>query len=117
MVGINDPEGFPNNSEYLNMLSELMFKRISILLSHRAENFKMYADKFDLVLTGHAHGGQFRFPFLGGLVAPNQGFFPKFTAALHKKGNTQMIISRGLGNSIIPLIIYNRPDLVVVTLK
>ena len=68
-------------------------------------------------MTGHAHGGQFRIPFLGGLVAPNQGFFPEYTAGLYHEKNTNMVVSRGLGNSIIPVRINNTPELVIIELK
>ncbi len=88
-----------------------------ILLSHRPELFDAYTSvEMDLVFTGHAHGGQIRLPFLGGLVAPNQGFFPKYDTGLFTKGHTNMIVSRGVGNSIIPIRIHNRPEIVVVHL-
>ncbi|MBQ6907688.1 MAG: metallophosphoesterase, partial [Clostridia bacterium] len=90
----------------------------SILLSHRPELFDMYAaNKIDLVMTGHAHGGQIRVPFIGGLFAPNQGFFPKYTSGTFKEDKTTMIVSRGIGNSIMPFRINNRPELVVIELK
>lgn len=89
-----------------------------ILLSHRPELFDVYSNtNVNLIFTGHAHGGQFRLPFIGGLVAPDQGFFPKLTEGIHTKNNRSMVISRGLGNSIIPLRLFNRPELVVVTLS
>lgn len=89
-----------------------------ILLSHRPELFDIYSNSnVNLVFSGHAHGGQFRLPFIGGLIAPDQGFFPKLTEGIHKSNDTSMIISRGLGNSIIPVRILNRPELVVVTLS
>ena len=76
----------------------------TILLSHRPELYDTYVDSgVDLVFSGHAHGGQFRLPFLGGLVAPNQGFFPEYDAGQFTSENTIMIVSRGVGNSIIPL--------------
>jgi len=71
----------------------------------------------DLVFAGHAHGGQFRFPFLGGLFAPNQGLFPKYTSGVYTEADTSMVVSRGLSNSIIPVRVFNRPELVVVTLR
>ena len=71
----------------------------------------------DLVLTGHAHGGQFRLPLIGGLIAPNQGLFPKYDDGLYSEGNTNMIVSRGLGNSIIPFRFNNRPEVVLIELK
>ncbi len=88
-----------------------------ILLSHRPELFDAYISAgMELVFTGHAHGGQIRLPFLGGLVAPNQGFFPKYDAGLFTQGQTNMIVSRGVGNSIIPIRFLNRPEIVVVQL-
>ena len=90
----------------------------TILLSHRSELFDLYVDtKMDLVFSGHAHGGQFRLPFVGGLVAPNQGFFPKYDAGQFNEENTTMIVSRGVGNSIIPIRFNNRPEIVLVTLR
>lgn len=90
----------------------------SILLSHNPEYFEIYASCYaDLVLTGHVHGGQFRLPFLGGVFAPGQGFFPKYDAGLFTENDTNMIISRGLGNSIFPFRLNNNPEIVVVTLQ
>ena len=90
----------------------------TVLLSHRPELFDLYVDTgMDLVFSGHAHGGQFRLPLLGGLVAPNQGFFPKYDAGQFIEENTTMIVSRAVGNSIIPLRLNNPPEVVVVELK
>lgn len=89
-----------------------------ILLTHRPELFASYArEDIDLVLAGHAHGGQWRIPVLGGLYAPSQGMFPRYASGLHEEGNTRMVISRGLGNSGFPLRLNNRPEVVVVTLR
>lgn len=90
----------------------------TVLLSHRPELFDLYVDSgIDLVFSGHAHGGQFGLPFVGGLVTPNQGFFPKYDAGRFDKDNTTMIVSRGVGNSLIPFRINNPPEVVVVELK
>lgn len=90
----------------------------TVLLSHRPELFDIYvAEEVDLVFSGHAHGGQFRIPFIGGLVAPNQGFFPKYDAGQFQRENTTMIVSRGVGNSILPVRINNPPEIVVVELN
>ena len=90
----------------------------TVLLSHRPELFELYVKTgMDLAFSGHAHGGQFRLPFLGGLVAPNQGFFPKYDAGQFTEENTTMIVSRGVGNSIIPFRINNSPEVVVVELR
>lgn len=90
----------------------------TVLLAHRPEDFQEYVDaRIDITLSGHAHGGQFRIPFVGGLVAPGQGYFPKFTAGIYEQDQSQLIVSRGLGNSIIPIRLFNLPEIVVVTLK
>ena len=90
----------------------------TVLLSHRPELFELYVKTgMDLVFSGHAHGGQFRLPFLGGLVAPNQGFFPKYDAGQFTEENTTMIVSRGVGNSIIPIRFNNRPEIILAELK
>ena len=90
----------------------------TLLLSHRPELFDVYCQYgMDVVLTGHVHGGQFRLPWLGGIVAPNQGFFPRYDAGLYEQGDTKMVLSRGLGQSAFPFRVNNPPELVVVTLK
>lgn len=89
-----------------------------ILLSHRPELFHVYVrEGIGLALCGHAHGGQFRLPFLGGVIAPNQGLFPKYDAGLYRQGDTAMIVSRGVGNSIVPVRVNNRPEVVIAVLK
>lgn len=89
----------------------------TVLLSHRPELFDIYREeKLDAVLTGHAHGGQFRLPLIGGLAAPNQGLFPEYDAGMFVENETHMIVSRGIGNSIIPLRINNPPEIVVIKL-
>jgi predicted MPP superfamily phosphohydrolase len=92
--------------------------RYSVLLSHRPEHFAHYASLgFDLVLAGHAHGGQIRLPFVGALYAPEQGWLPRYASGVHVSGGTSMIVSRGLGNSWFPIRFLNRPELVVVRLR
>ena len=92
----------------------------TILLAHRPELFESYVSRgFDLVLCGHAHGGQWRIPgLLNGLYAPNQGLFPKYAGGRYEKDGTTMIVSRGLARwmDIVPRI-FNPPELVVITVK
>ena len=126
LIGANDP-GF--QTDYLLgdseavMQSELSALRtdrdgFTILLSHRPELFDTYVNHdFDLILSGHAHGGQFRIPLIGGVVAPNQGLFPEFDAGIYTAENTNMLVSRGVGNSIIPFRLNNRPEVILVELK
>lgn len=90
----------------------------TVLLSHRPELFDVYVEnEVDLVLSGHAHGGQFRLPFFGAVIAPNQGFFPEYDAGLYAEQNTKMIVSRGIGSTILPLRFNNRPEVVLVELR
>lgn len=90
----------------------------TVLLAHRPELVEVYAEYgADLVLSGHAHGGQVRLPLLGGLYAPGQGLLPEYDSGLYSLGETQMVVSRGLGNSVAPLRVNNRPELVIVTLS
>lgn len=93
--------------------------QLNVILAHEPQYITDYSvhGNVDLVLSGHAHGGQFRLPFLGGVIAPDQGFFPEYTEGVHTMGNTTMIISRGLGNSVIPLRLFNYPEIVCVTLE
>ncbi len=92
--------------------------RLKILLTHRPEFIDIYSKcGIDIVFSGHAHGGQVRLPFIGGLFAPGQGVFPQYTSGMYTFGNTSMIVSRGLGNSLFPLRIFNPPEVVAITLK
>ncbi len=90
----------------------------TVLLAHRPEYFDLYADAgAEVVFCGHAHGGQFRLPLLGAVYAPNQGLWPEYTEGVYRDGATQMVVSRGLGNSLFPLRLNNRPELVVAELS
>ncbi len=127
ITGINDPTFFGSGednthmdafSKELKMLAEGADSSVNILLSHIPQILPLYAEcGFDLVFTGHAHGGQFRLPIIGGFFAPGQGWWPDYTEGMHVSGNTHMIISRGLGNSAFPLRLFNRPELVVCELR
>ena len=126
LIGVNDPS---YQTDYLFGDSETVMDTkleelhteddvFTILLSHRPELFDIYADHgMDLILSGHAHGGQFRLPFIGGLVAPNQGLFPEYDAGIYTEGNTNMLVSRGVGNSILPFRINNRPEVILIELQ
>lgn len=132
ILGVDDP-AFTVDEETMdaperNVVSSLMSSKelqtlagetaFTILLSHRPEFFENYAEAgINVVLTGHAHGGQFRLPFIGGICAPDQGFFPEYDAGLCTRGETNMVVSRGIGNSIIPVRFNNRPEVILVTLN
>ena len=124
LIGINDPTfrmELVDDTTEQNIAHQLVNvipdnDNYKVLLAHRPEYFDVYAGNVDLVLSGHAHGGQFRIPFIGGLVAPGQGFFPEYYEGSHIKENTEMIVSRGIGNSIIPFRINNKPEIIVAEL-
>lgn len=117
IMGVDDPTFLAGEDELEEILGGLKDEEhFNLLLSHRPELFSLY-ENIDLVLTGHAHGGQVRLPFIGGIVAPDQGFMPDYTAGIYKKEATAMIVNRGLGNSIIPQRIFNRPEIVEVVLE
>ena len=88
----------------------------SILLSHRPERTEAYAAcSFDLVLAGHAHGGQWRIPgLLNGLIAPHQGLFPSYAGGEYALGDTTLVVSRGLAKSAVPRI-WNPPELIAIS--
>lgn len=119
LVGIADPDfGSSVDNNLRIALQGSDSNNLKLLLSHRPEAFETYVESdIDLVLSGHAHGGQIRLPIIGGLVAPNQELFPEFSEGNHTKNQTTMIISRGLGNSIIPQRLFNRPQVIEITLK
>ncbi len=126
IMGLADPDfltsSYFDGTNISKMTEQLKLwstnENFKILLSHRPELFDLYCKyNMDLVFTGHAHGGQIRIPLIGGLVAPDQGMFPKYTSGRYSKDSTTMFVSRGLGNSIIPIRILNRPEIVTVTLR
>ena len=116
IAGIDDPVFNPQFDEDLAKLGEK--KGFTVLLSHRPEYFPQYAEYgFETVLTGHTHGGQIRLPFIGAILTPSQGLFPEYDSGLYSEGNTNMIISKGLGTSVIPIRFHNMPEVVLVQLK
>ena len=124
LIGINDPTfrmELVDDTIEQNIAHQLVNvipdnDNYKVLLAHRPEYFDVYAGKVDLVLSGHAHGGQFIIPFVGGFVAPGQGLFPEYYTGSYIKENTEMIVSRGIGNSIIPFRVNNKPEIVVAEL-
>ena len=127
IAGINDATFFGSGEDNSNLVEfNAELKRLkessdcdtNILLCHIPQVFPVLAEcGYDLVFTGHAHGGQFRFPLIGGgFFAPGQGWWPEYSEGMHSSGNTKMIISRGIGNSSFPLRLFNRPELVVCEL-
>lgn len=129
LIGITDPSSTKNKEDYeLKAITDNKLKKLTqdvkedtftMLLAHRPEDIDIYSsNNIDLAFSGHAHGGQFVIPFIGrGLFAPHQGILPKYTSGINKIANTSLVVSRGLGNSIFPIRLFNRPEIVKVTLK
>jgi predicted MPP superfamily phosphohydrolase len=130
ILGIDDPAKYYNEySKSINsynkviekidmLLKDIKKEDITILLSHRPELFEVYKQRnIDLILCGHAHGGQIRLPFIGGIIAPNQGLFPKYDGGKYNYKEVNMIVNRGLGNSIAPIRIFNKPEVGVIILN
>lgn len=125
LAGIADPsfDWSASDAEVIDReiseaLSKAVRSRPVILLSHRPELIDIYSKNgIDLVLSGHAHGGQVRIPFFGPVYSPSQGFRPKYTSGLYSEGNTQMFVSRGMGNGIAPLRFNDGPELAVIILE
>lgn len=124
LIGLDDPDFTDRDAVVQDSMLDSKLKNLKLqdgfklLLSHRPETVHSYVStNVDLVLSGHAHGGQFRMPFIGGIVAPNQGLFPEYDAGVFDERGTTMVVSRGIGNSIIPVRLNNRPEIVIVKLQ
>lgn len=127
--GVDDPQAYACSrhgekldgrwkTQFWSCCSRTCPDTFSILLSHRPELVKYYKNSgFDLVVAGHAHGGQVRIPGLvNGLFAPHQGFFPLFAGGRYALGTTTLIVSRGLCLNRLPRV-YNPPELVVLDIS
>lgn len=122
LCGIPDPyemvfSGAPDTEEQLRQaLEDVDSADFTVLLAHRPELLAKYAQfPVDLVVSGHAHGGQVRIPgVLNGLYAPNQGWFPKLAGGAYTQDGTTLIVSRGLAVRTRLPRIFNRPEVVLV---
>lgn len=104
-----------------NSVSDIDISNYTILISHRPDLEEIYKDyNFDLILSGHQHGGQWRIPCIlkNGLVTPNGGFLPKYTTGKRTIGNSQQIVSRGLAKLTPPLSrIFNSPEVIIIDIE
>ncbi len=91
---------------------------IAVLLAHNPKYFREYARwGADLIFAGHVHGGVVRLPFAGGIFSPDLTFFPEYSAGLYTLGTAKMHVSTGLGNSVVPFRLFNRPEVSLIVLK
>lgn len=95
-----------------------ILEEVNILLAHIPDYFNEYADwGADAIFSGDTHGGIIRLPFIGGLISSRGTFFPEYDGGVYERDNSTMIVSRGLGNYGINIRVFNRPEIIVVTLK
>lgn len=115
LIGLNDKS--LSNGTLGVIKNEIDDSKLSVLLAHEPQYFEKYAScNIDLVLSGHAHGGQIRLPYIGGLYAPGQGFFPRYTSGDYHIDDSTMVVSRGLGGTFSMFRIFNNPEIVSITL-
>lgn len=126
LAGVRDPRFWQQSGEIREWKSDCFVEqletlcrepRFTVLLAHQPGYLPAYVQAgADVVLCGHVHGGVVRLPGIGGVFGPDRRFFPRYDAGLYQMGNTQMAVSRGLGGSVLPQRLFNRPELVLVTL-
>lgn len=120
IVGAEDPNGRADMIKPWGLslrLGELYSDHFSLWLAHRNDYIEMYNDiGTDLILCGHAHGGIIRLPFVGGLLNVNRSFGAEYESGVYASDHYRMVVSRGLGNSISIPRLFNRPEVVTVTL-
>ena len=123
LAGVDDPNGYADQKTPEELYAEIDQAHpdtFTILMAHRNDRFDQYAAAgYDLVLSGHAHGGIVRLPFTDGLVGTDRTLFPTRTAGVYTSGDSTLFVSRGLGNNTNPIPgfrIFNRPDLAVLVL-
>lgn len=124
IFGVYDGEKLCDNKDITqleNMKNNSDKEKYSILLAHFPEFFKEYTDAgFNLVLSGHEHGGIIRIPKANKGVIGHKGFFPKYCKGMYKSGNCKMIVSGGTAyphyNLVIPRL-FNNPEVVVIDLE
>ena len=121
IVGVDSP-AFGKTGKITENLDAICEGEYTLLLAHHPEYVSAYVRAgADVVFSGHVHGGQFRIPFIGGLYGPGQGWFPAYDKGVYcvSDGNeqTHLVVSRGLGNSSIPVRFANRPEVVTVVLS
>lgn len=126
IAGLSDPllqevidKKYTKTSEiYYDRYMDLDLTGYTVLLAHRPYDFKTFVKmKPNVILSGHEHGGQFRFPLIGGVFAPGEGFLPEYESGVYNEEITTMIVSRGLGNGEAPIRINNQPEITVIELR
>ena len=121
LAGIDDPNGYADQKTPEAVAAEVYAAYgdpFWVLLAHRNNRFEQQYSLLgaDLVISGHAHGGIIRLPFLGGLISHDLELFPDYTAGLYEVNGSVLFVSRGLGSSGASFRLFNRPEVAVLTL-
>ncbi len=124
LAGVDDPNGYADQKTPEALYAQIQRDApglCTVLLAHRNDRFGQYAAAgYDLVLSGHGHGGIIRLPFTDGLIGTDRRFFPTWTSGVYTQGDSTLFVSRGLGNNTAPIPgfrLFNRPELAVLELK
>jgi len=121
IAGVDDPNGpadMIRPEELVERIRTNDNPDFIVMLSHRNNNLRLYSELgVDLVLSGHAHGGMVRLPFTDGLIGPHGELFPTYTSGVYSRRDTNMVVSRGLGNHFGWTRLLNNPQVVVVELR
>lgn len=121
IAGIDDPLGYADKKSPEQVAQELRSEHpddFAILLAHRNTRYEQYAPLgFDLILSGHGHGGLIRLPWVGGLISTERTLFPHWDSGLYTDGQTPLFVSRGLGNTSHTFRLFNRPQVAVFTVQ
>ena len=124
LAGVDDPNGYADQKTPEALYAQIEDEApglFTVLLAHRNDHFDQYAAAgYDFVLSGHAHGGIVRLPFVGALMGPGRELFPEWTSGVYALGNSTLFVSRGLGTNTVPFRgfrIFNRPELAIITLR
>lgn len=122
LAGIDDPNGYADQKTPEELAAEIRSAwdgAFWMLLAHRNNRFAGEYSLLgaDLVIAGHGHGGLIRLPFTDGLISVERTLFPSYTAGFYRENGADLFVSRGLGNSGRTFRLFNRPEIVVLTLQ
>lgn len=122
LAGIDDPNGYADQKTPEQLAEEVYAAHgdpFWILLAHRNDRFPEQYSLLgaDLVISGHGHGGMIRLPFTDGLISVERTLFPSYTAGFYEANGGKLFVSRGLGNPGPSFRLFNRPQVVVLTME
>lgn len=121
LAGIDDPNGYADQKTPQELMLEILRDQgdaPTLLLSHRPDDTRdFWTMGYDLVLSGHVHGGVVQIPKVGGLIAPSRELLPEFSKGLYTDGGSALVVSAGLAGNVMPPRLFNPLHLPIVVLK